>query len=119
MISVANLMTQPGETAGFTVADHVRAIADHGVRVTDGLVPAERLPTAVARRLAERGAAAVEVDEPQLEALGVRVRRARLAARSGTTTRHDARRLGRAVRALAEDRIASRAHVPAQRDRGT
>ena len=119
VVYVANLLTQPGETAGFTVADHVRAIGDHGVRVTDVLVPVERLPAAVARRCAS-GAAAVEVDEAELERLGVKVRRARLlSSLSGTTVRHDARRLGQAVRAVAAEHAASAvrsgaSRVPAQ-----
>ena len=29
-IYIANVMTQPGETSGYTLADHVQAIIDHG-----------------------------------------------------------------------------------------
>src|SRR3954451_19699999 len=59
VVYVANLWTQPGETAGFTLADHGRAIAGHGgPRVTDVLVPSEPLW--------ERAATAVTIDEEAL-----------------------------------------------------
>ena len=45
VIYAANLMTQPGETTGFKVSDHLRAITEHtGSVITDVLVPAEQLP---------------------------------------------------------------------------
>src|ERR671932_1787676 len=42
VVYVANVMTQPGETTGFSVSDHLRVIADHiGPVVTDVLVHAD------------------------------------------------------------------------------
>jgi 2-phospho-L-lactate transferase/gluconeogenesis factor (CofD/UPF0052 family) len=102
VVYVANVMTQPEETAGLTVADHVRALADHaGTPISDVLVPAERLPS-VARHYGARGAAPVEVDESALARLGVRVRRMRLLSMCvGPTVRHDPARLADAVLAVA------------------
>jgi uncharacterized cofD-like protein len=41
VVYAANVMTQPGETVGFTLSDHLRALADHvGPVVTDVLVHA-------------------------------------------------------------------------------
>ena len=95
VVYVANLWTQPGETGGFTLADHVRAIAgDGGPRVTDVLVPSEPLP--------EQAAAAVAIDEGALERMGVAVRRAPLLpAAADPAIRHDAGRLAQAVLAVA------------------
>jgi uncharacterized cofD-like protein len=46
VLYVASLMTQPGETSGFTVADHLRAIARHvGPVVTDVFVTPSALPS--------------------------------------------------------------------------
>src|SRR5919206_3747801 len=45
IVYVANVMTQPGETTGFAVSDHLRAIADHvGPVVTNVHVHSGELP---------------------------------------------------------------------------
>src|SRR5712671_4260062 len=74
-VYVANLMTQPGETAGYALADHLRAILKHvSPRVIDWVV-ANRQPVSpdVARRYRAQGAAPVAVDLPALQKLGFRV----------------------------------------------
>jgi len=95
VVYVANLWTQPGETAGLTLADHVRAIAGHGgPRVTDVVVPSE--PPAA------QGATPVAIDEAALERLGVTVRRASLLPPSAEPAiHHDGGRLAQAVLAVA------------------
>jgi uncharacterized cofD-like protein len=63
IVYAANIMTQPGETAGFTLSDHLRAIADHvGSMVTEVLVHCERLPEQLLSRYCAEGAAPVEID---------------------------------------------------------
>jgi uncharacterized cofD-like protein len=106
IVYVANLMTQPGETDGFTVADHLRAIADHvGAVVTDVLVGSERPPKALVGRYRAEGAEPVRVDREAIAALGVRVHEAPLLEeRPRGELRHDAGRLARAVLALAGER---------------
>jgi uncharacterized cofD-like protein len=103
VVYAANLMTQPGETAGFTVADHVRAIVEHvGPVVTHVLVPAEPVPDALLAAYRAQHAAPVTVDRDALERLGVRVCAAPLLpARARGEVRHDPDRLARAVLALA------------------
>jgi uncharacterized cofD-like protein len=95
VLYVANVMTQPGETIGFSVADHVRAILDHaGVRVTDVLVHSGEVPEEIVARYEEEGAARVELDREALEAMDIRTREAELL--SGDThsgVRHDPDRL--------------------------
>ena len=79
VIYAANIMTQPGETVGCTLSDHLVAIAEHvGPVVTDVPVHQERLPAPLVSRYRAEGAAPVEVDRGAIERLGVRVRTAPL-----------------------------------------
>jgi uncharacterized cofD-like protein len=72
-VYIANLMTQPGETLGYTVADHVRAIHRHtGRKVIDYVViNNEPLSPEVLRRYKTEGAEPVQVDRPELERMGL------------------------------------------------
>jgi uncharacterized cofD-like protein len=103
VVYAANLMTQPAETVGFTVSDHLRAITEHvGPVVTDVLVPSKRLPDRALSRYRAGGATPVEIDREEIERLGISVREARLLPdRMSAQVRHDPDRLARAVRRLA------------------
>jgi uncharacterized cofD-like protein len=103
VVYAANLMIQPGETVGFTVSDHLRAIMEHlGAVVTDVLVPSDRLPQRAVSRYRAEGAMPVEIDRAEIERLGIRIREARLLPkRMSVHVRHDPQRLARAVRRLA------------------
>ena len=101
ILYVANVMTQQGETDGFSVADHVRAITDHaGPVVTDVLVHADDLPKETLRRYRSEGAAPAEVDRESLERLGARLHEADLASTGDEEqgVRHDPERLAAEVR---------------------
>lgn len=91
---VANVMTQPGETTGFSVADHVRAIHDHaGPVVTDVLYHDGQLGEVTLARYRAEGAEPVRLDRAALEAMGVRVREADLLAPGDGGVRHDPKKL--------------------------
>ena len=99
VVYAANAMTQPGETVGFALSDHLRALADHaGPVVTDVLVHSGGLPEGLVARYAAEGAAPVEVDRERVEKLGIRLREAVLLADdSGGGARHDPERLAEEV----------------------
>ena len=67
-VYIANLMTQPGETSHYSVADHVRAIYEHtGRRLFDyAVVNRARIAPRVLRRYRAQGAEPVS---PSLDAL--------------------------------------------------
>jgi uncharacterized cofD-like protein len=111
VIYAANIMTQPGETVGFALSDHLRAIAEHvGPVVTDVLVHGEKLSRGVLSRYRAEGGAPVEIDPEQIERLGVRVRVARLLPDEIVAeVRHDPDRLARAVLEIAVRRGAGSA----------
>ena len=99
VVYAANAMTQPGETVGFTLSDHLRALESHaGPVVTNVLVHHGRLPKGLIARYAAEGAAPVEVDREEVEKLGVRLHKAALLAEdAGAGARHDPDRLAEEV----------------------
>ncbi len=98
-VYVANVMTQPGETAGFSVSDHLRAISDHaGPVLTDVLVHTGGLPENLVSRYEAEGAAPVPFDRDAVESMGVRVRGADLlSGELAAGVRHDPNRLAEEV----------------------
>jgi uncharacterized cofD-like protein len=103
IVYVANIMTQPGETAGFTLSDHLRAITEHvGSVVTDVLVHSNGLPAPLLSRYRAEGAAPVQIDREQIEQQGARVHDADLLQdTTDGAVRHDADRLARALHEVA------------------
>jgi uncharacterized cofD-like protein len=95
-VYVANLMTQPGETSGYALADHLRAIQKHVPRRVIDFVVANRQPVShdVARRYRAQGAEPVAIDLPALQKLGFRVILDNLLEEHGVL-RHNTRRLSR------------------------
>jgi len=95
-VYIANLMTQPGETSGYALADHLRAIQKHVPRHVIDWVVANRQAVSpdVARRYRAQGAEPVAIDLPALQKLGFRVILDNLLEEHGVI-RHHTRRLSR------------------------
>ena len=93
-VYVANLMTQPGETDGYSLADHVRVIYGHTRRKLFDWVVASNQPISpeVAQRYSKGGAEPVRVDLQDLQRLGVRCLLDNLLEEHGVV-RHNAARL--------------------------
>lgn len=70
---VCNVMTQPGETIGFSVSDHLRAIIQHmGVQFFDYVIANDgKISQEVIDQYAAQGAMPVEVDRGLVEEFGV------------------------------------------------
>jgi uncharacterized cofD-like protein len=97
-VYIANLMTQPGETDGYSVADHVRAIYAH---TQDGLfdwVVLNRKPVtpSALNRYRSKGAEPVEKSQKELARMGLGCVTGDL-LQEGKVVRHDQRRLARLV----------------------
>jgi uncharacterized cofD-like protein len=112
VIYVANIMTQPGETLGFTLSDHLRAIFEHvGPVVTDVLVHSEELPAHLLARYDGEGAQQVQVDREEIERLGVPLHFAQLLPDPiGVVARHEPHRLARALLEVAARRKTASAY---------
>jgi uncharacterized cofD-like protein len=93
-VYIANLMTQPGETAGYALTDHLRAIQQHVPhRVIDWVVAnRQAVSPEIARRYRAEGAEPVAIDIPALQKLGFRVILDNL-LEEHAVIRHDAKRL--------------------------
>ncbi len=103
-VLVVNLFTQPGETDGYTAADHVRAVTRHLGDVVDvALVQRPPLPAELVAAQAARGARPVALDREALEALGAVARTADLLAPGGVP-RHDPQKVARALLDIARVR---------------
>lgn len=72
-VYIANLMTQPGETDGYSLSDHVAAILDHaGLGSIDGVLVNSRRPgEGVLRRYREAGAEMVAGDREKVLTQGL------------------------------------------------
>ena len=104
-IYVANLMTEPGETDGYTLDDHLHAIRAHvGYDLFDYIVINRRaVAGATAARYALKGSRPVVADRPLQWAGHAEVVECDLAAEfDGQKIRHAARPLARIIRTLVE-----------------
>ncbi len=97
-IYICNVMTQPGETDGYSAARHVQAIFDHvGPGVIDYVVVNDQQVAAhLCDIYARQCAYPVEVDSEALAALGVKVVKANLISETNLV-RHDPIKLSRAI----------------------
>ncbi|WP_328803727.1 gluconeogenesis factor YvcK family protein [Paenibacillus sp. USDA918EY] len=105
-IFVCNVMTQPGETDGYTVSDHLQAIYDHvGKHLFDYvIVNSGDIPPQVQDKYAEKGAKPVELDYDEVTSLGYKVIADTLVL-FRTYLRHDADKLSRHIYQLVQDWI--------------
>ncbi|HOA70307.1 MAG TPA: YvcK family protein [Bacillota bacterium] len=86
---ICNVMTQPGETDGFDVLDHIQAIQDHaGPLFSHVLVNTAGAPQDVLEKYAEEGKYQVAADLEQLKQAGYQVISGDFLAR-GDLARHD------------------------------
>ena len=114
VLYICNCMTQPGETTGFTIEDHLRALAEHSPLVAPEVVLVNALPISMdsRARYLEEGAAQVmlgfgrpdalpEAGEREITLPGAMGRRARLLSLNvideSAVVRHDAVKLAGAV----------------------
>jgi len=93
-VYIANLMTQPGETRHYSVADHVRAIYEHTRRPLFDFVLINRTPVSarLLRRYRAEGAEPVDPSFEELDRMGLGYVAADLLEQSDVV-RHDRERL--------------------------
>jgi uncharacterized cofD-like protein len=95
-VYIANLMTQPGETQHYSVADHIRAIYEHsGKDLFDFVViNRSRVPSSLLRRYRAQSAEPVDPSFDKLDGMKLRYVTGDLLNHRGVV-RHDQRRLAR------------------------
>ena len=97
-IYICNVMTQPGETDGYTASMHAKAIIDHGGKGIIDYMLVNDAPISVDMQdfYAAKGAYPVEVDEEAINALGVGFVKADI-INENEVIRHDPDKLSQAV----------------------
>jgi uncharacterized cofD-like protein len=108
-IYVCNVMTQPGETDGFAVSNHVQAIVNHVnhpmfdyIIVNNGDIPGD-----IEDKYTAQGARAVQFDRTEVEKHGYRIIADKLFTFQ-TYLRHDAVRLSKRINQIIQDHIGKR-----------
>ena len=98
VVLVANLMTEPGETDGYTAADHLEAIRLHApqVRIHDVLINTTSIPKDLADAYALQGSVPVLPSLEAIQGMGCRTVEQPLLA-PAPKIRHDASHLARAL----------------------
>jgi uncharacterized cofD-like protein len=104
-VYICNLMTQPGESRGYSAADHVRALHEHaGRRLLDAVIlNTGAVSVSLRRRYAADGAAPVINDLAEVRAQGVLPVLADLLVEE-RVARHDSDRLAKLLLRLVEGR---------------
>jgi uncharacterized cofD-like protein len=100
-VFVCNVMTQPGETLGFSAADHLAALLEHSrPEIVDAvLVNKTQPPANVIEIYQAKGAAPVEPALEHLATMGVKVMLADVAF-AGDYFRHDSNKLAAKIMSL-------------------
>ncbi len=99
-IYVCNIMTQPGETDGYSVCDHVNAIMKHAgsKKVIDAVLVNDFMPSNLAKKYEMAGSYPVKLDFENLKKLGVKLVTRKLIEDSKEgLVRHSSNRVARAI----------------------
>lgn len=105
-VYVANVMTQEGETEGYTVSDHIAAIFEHSARGLFELclTNSSPIPKGVAARYAEEGAEQLRIDEKRCTEMGVELINRPIATVENGYVRHHPGHLARELILLHAER---------------
>jgi uncharacterized cofD-like protein len=104
-VYVCNVMTQPGETDGFSVSDHIKALINHShPRVLDYcIINTGEIPAEILKRYAQEGSYLVINDRKKIEGMGYRVIEDDFAIIERDVIRHDPERLAKIIFGLNEE----------------
>ena len=96
---ICNIMTQDGETEGYTAADHLEALLAHGEPGLVDLCLANTAPVrpGLLEKYREEDAVPLTVDRERIAALGLELVERPVASADGDFARHDPDRLAQAV----------------------
>ncbi|HHU83399.1 MAG TPA: uridine diphosphate-N-acetylglucosamine-binding protein YvcK [Firmicutes bacterium] len=100
-VYVCNVMTEPGETTGYTASRHLQAIIEHtgGNLINYVIINDQEVPEKAREIYAREGAAPVVVDKEEVSRLGSVAITAPL-LQANSLVRHDASRLARLLTGL-------------------
>lgn len=99
-IYVCNIMTQPGETDGYSVTDHVNALIKHAgsKKIIDAVLVNDFMPSNLAKKYQLSGSYPVKLDLDNLKKMGVKlVSRKLIQDNKEGLVRHSSNRVARAI----------------------
>lgn len=98
-IYICNIMTQDGETEGYTASDHIEAVLTHGNpdMLDFCLANSAQIPLSVQARYREEGAAPLFLDAEKIAQMGITLCTENLVSENGNFARHDPEKLAQAV----------------------
>ncbi len=99
-IYVCNIMTQPGETDGYAVSDHLKALIGHAgdEKIVEAVLVNDYLPNNLAQKYQQSGSFPVKVDVENIKKLGIKLYSKKLIEDSKEgLVRHSSNRVARAI----------------------
>ena len=99
-IYVCNIMTQPGETDGYSVTDHINALIKHAgsKKIIDAVLVNDFMPSNLAKKYQLSGSYPVKMDLDNLRKMGIRLVSRKLIEDSKEgLVRHSSNRVARAI----------------------
>ncbi len=104
-VYVCNVMTQPGETDGYSASDHIRALISHShPRVLDyAIVNTGEIPQDILQRYAQQNSYFVINDRKKIENMGYRAIEEDVAKVQDGVIRHDYAKLAKIILGLLEE----------------
>ncbi|MGV2621557.1 UNVERIFIED_CONTAM: YvcK family protein [Halobacillus marinus] len=99
---ICNVMTQEGETSGYTAADHIQALFDHiGEGVLQSvIVHNQPIDRGVRKAYAEENAEPVVYDIDRIKSMGIEVIEEDIIDRSKSMLRHDTEKIARLLQSM-------------------
>ncbi len=110
IVYVCNVMTQPCETQGYTLSDHVKAIEKHTKKgiIDFCVVNNSSIPDELRERYLVDGAELVKVDSDVVEKMGIELITGDFKAVNNNLVRHDSNKLAKKIIELVSDLVLSR-----------
>lgn len=98
-IYVCNVMTQPGETDGYSVYNHIEALEKHSCPgiVDYCIVNSAEIPHELGKKYTDDGAEPVRFDHHHIGKTGIKIIGGNYAVRVNSYVRHDSRKLAEAI----------------------
>lgn len=106
-VYVCNVMTQPSETEGYTLSDHIRAIEAHtrGGIIDYCIVNTSTIPDSLKERYMKDGAELVKVDFDIVEKMGIKIVSGDFKAINNNYVRHDSNRLAHQIMEMVSELV--------------
>lgn len=103
-VYISNIMTQPGETEGYTVSNHIEAIYSHvGSSIIDICIAnSGKIPAAIKKTYREDGSDQVVIDYQNIKKMGIRLIEKNLVYIKNNLIRHDSDVLAKSILEMAK-----------------